>query len=219
MRTIVYVDGYNLYYGLLRKSKYKWLDLFSLFQNHVLDGSANVTEVRYYTAPVKQSMSDDPDSPQRQRIYLEALRRMPPRKVTIVEGKMMQSTPFWRLAAPIPEAPSLEKVQVLNFTEKKTDVNLATDMLSAAWLGVCEQVVLCSNDSDMEGALKSISTHLPHIRIGLVAPIPGNDHRRISNDLKSFAHWSKILSPVHLQNAQLPSVITHSKPIKKPDIW
>jgi hypothetical protein len=39
MRTIVYVDGYNLYYGLLRKSAYKWLDLYSLFQNHVLHQS------------------------------------------------------------------------------------------------------------------------------------------------------------------------------------
>jgi hypothetical protein len=53
MRTIVYVDGYNLYYGLLRKSPHKWLDLYSLFQNHVLD-QADVLEVRYYTAPIKE---------------------------------------------------------------------------------------------------------------------------------------------------------------------
>jgi len=31
VKTIVYVDGYNLYYGLLRKSPHKWLDLFALF--------------------------------------------------------------------------------------------------------------------------------------------------------------------------------------------
>lgn len=30
LRTFVYVDGYNLYYGLLRKTKFKWLDLFAL---------------------------------------------------------------------------------------------------------------------------------------------------------------------------------------------
>lgn len=221
MRTIVYVDGYNLYYGLLRKSAYKWLDLFALFQNHVLDSAAEVIEVRYYTAPVKKEMSDDPQSSQRQRIYLEALRRMPPQKVTIIEGKMAKSTPFWRLVTPISiqGEPDIEKVQVVNFTEKKTDVNLATDMLSAAWLGNCEQVVLCSNDSDMEGALRNIRTHLPHIKIGLVAPISGDDNRKISTDLKNLAHWSKILSPVHLQNSQLPPVISHSKPIKKPEKW
>ena len=27
MRTIVYIDGFNLYYGLLRHSPHKWLDL------------------------------------------------------------------------------------------------------------------------------------------------------------------------------------------------
>lgn len=217
MRTIVYVDGYNLYYGLLRKSPYKWLDLFSLFQNHVLDASAEVIEVRYYTAPVKAGMSDDPISPQRQRIYLQALRTMHPCKVFIVEGKMMRTEPFWRLVNPIPEAPHIEKVKVFNFTEKKTDVNLATDMLSAAWRGICDQVVLCSNDSDMEGALKNIKDHLPNIRVGLVAPISGN--RKISKDLKTQAHWAKILSPVHLQNAQLPDIVLHSKPIKKPQQW
>ena len=26
-RTIVYIDGFNLYYGLLRFTSYKWLDI------------------------------------------------------------------------------------------------------------------------------------------------------------------------------------------------
>lgn len=30
MATIVYVDGFNLYYGALRGSPYKWLDLEAL---------------------------------------------------------------------------------------------------------------------------------------------------------------------------------------------
>jgi 6-hydroxy-3-succinoylpyridine 3-monooxygenase len=220
MRTIVYVDGYNLYYGLLRRSPYKWLDLFSLFQNNVLLSSTEVLEVRYYTAPVKGAMSDDPESPIRQRIYLQALKKMPPHKVKIIEGSMMSSTPYQRLVDKIPAAPELESVKVHNFTEKKTDVNLATDMLSDAWRGRCDQVVLCSNDTDFEGALTSIRSHLPSIRVGLVAPIPGNDHRKINNDLKNKAHWSKLLSTVHLQSAQLPPIIqTGKKPIMKPDNW
>ena len=31
MRTTIYVDGFNLYYGALRRSPYKWLDLRTLF--------------------------------------------------------------------------------------------------------------------------------------------------------------------------------------------
>ena len=29
-KTIVYIDGYNLYYGLLKGTAYKWLDLLAL---------------------------------------------------------------------------------------------------------------------------------------------------------------------------------------------
>ena len=68
MRTVVYVDGYNLYYGLLRRTKLKWLDLFALFRDHVLDSSAELVQVRYYTAPVLGRMCDSAESPQRQRL-------------------------------------------------------------------------------------------------------------------------------------------------------
>ena len=36
MKTIAYIDGYNLYYSLLRGSPYKWLDV-------VVAGGADVT--------------------------------------------------------------------------------------------------------------------------------------------------------------------------------
>ncbi|MBN3495478.1 hypothetical protein [Vibrio neptunius] len=36
MKTIVYVDGFNFYYGLLRHSPYKWLDLVKLFEQELL---------------------------------------------------------------------------------------------------------------------------------------------------------------------------------------
>ena len=33
MKTVVYIDGFNLYYGSLRGTRYKWLDLAALFKN------------------------------------------------------------------------------------------------------------------------------------------------------------------------------------------
>ena len=182
MRTIAYIDGYNLYYGLLRKSKFKWLDVYALFRDHELSGSTELVEVRYYTAPMLGKMSDDLKSPIRQRRYLQVLRKMHPIGLTLIEGRIVASTPFQRLIHPILEAPHLKKVQVLDFNEKKTDVNIAIDMVDGAWKKSYDQVVLCSNDSDLEGALRSIKEHHPHIRIGLVAPISGDDPRKISND-------------------------------------
>ena len=218
MRTVVYVDGYNLYYGLLRKTTLKWLDLFALFRDHVLDPEAELIQVRYYTAPVLGRMCDSPESPQRQRRYLQALRKMYPEKIAIIEGKILATTPFQRLVKPIAEAPDLQMVQVYDFNEKKTDVNLAADLIAGAWTGAYDQAVVCSNDTDLEAALSTVRQHHPSIRLGVVAPIPGDDHRRISTDLSRHAHWSKPLSPVHLKNAQLPERIPHSA-LHKPDTW
>ena len=70
MRTVVYIDGFNLYYSLLRRTSLKWLDIVALFRDHALGSNSQVVQVRYYTAPVLARMSDDPQSVQRQRIYL-----------------------------------------------------------------------------------------------------------------------------------------------------
>lgn len=218
MRTIAYIDGYNLYYGLLRKSQYKWLDVYALFRDQVLNQSSDLVEVRYYTAPMLGKMSDDLESPIRQRRYLQALRKMHPIGLTLIEGRIVASTPFQRLIRPIPEAPHLRKVQVLDFNEKKTDVNIASDMINGAWLKTYDQAVLCSNDSDLEGALRSIKEHHPHIRIGLVAPISGDDPRKISSDLARFSDWKKILSTTLLSRSQLPDRIPSSH-LSKPAAW
>jgi uncharacterized LabA/DUF88 family protein len=218
LRTIAYIDGYNLYYGLLRKSQYKWLDVYALFRDQVLNQSSDLVEVRYYTAPMLGKMSDDLESPIRQRRYLQALRKMHPIGLTLIEGRIVASTPFQRLIRPIPEAPHLQKVQVLDFNEKKTDVNIASDMINGAWLKTYDQAVLCSNDSDLEGALRSIKEHHPHIRIGLVAPISGDDPRKISSDLARFSDWKKILSTTHLSRSQLPDRISSSH-LAKPAAW
>ena len=218
MRTIAYIDGYNLYYGLLRKSQYKWLDVYALFRDQALNQSSDLVEVRYYTAPMLGKMSDDLESPIRQRRYLQALRKMHPIGLTLIEGRIVASTPFQRLIRPIPEAPHLQKVQVLDFNEKKTDVNIASDMINGAWLKTYDQAVLRSNDSDLEGALRSIKEHHPHIRIGLVAPISGDDPRKISSDLARFSDWKKILSTTHLSRSQLPDRIPSSH-LAKPTAW
>lgn len=174
-----------------------------------------VTEVRYYTAPVLGRMSDDPKSTQRQRQYLQALRRMYPQRLVIVEGRIQASKPYLRLAKLIPQLPELQMVQVIDFNEKKTDVNLAADLITGAWTGLYEQAVICSNDSDLEGALAAVKAHHPNLHIGIVAPISGESHRHISGDLTKYADWRKILSLVHIASSQLPEVIPNSD-IQKP---
>jgi len=116
---------------------------------------------------------------------------------------MMASTRYLRLVNSIQQVPEMTRVQVHVLNEKNTDVNLASDLITGAWTGEYEQAVICTNDTDISGALSVIRKHHSKIILGLIAPIPGNDHRKIATDLINLTNWSKTLSPVHLANAQL----------------
>ena len=63
-RTIVYIDGFNLYYGLLRQcAPFKWLDL-QKFSRRLVSPDNNVVAVKYFTSRVnydpKKSISKSP---------------------------------------------------------------------------------------------------------------------------------------------------------------
>ena len=76
MRTFVYVDGFNLYYGALKGRSWKWLDLPALFAK-VLQPQHDILTVKYFTARVSGTRTD-PSKPQRQDVYLRALQRHRP---------------------------------------------------------------------------------------------------------------------------------------------
>ena len=71
-RTRVYVDGFNIYYGI-RFTPYRWLDLGRLAR--LLVPNVELDAIRYFTARIEAR--DDPDQPQRQTIYLRALQTIP----------------------------------------------------------------------------------------------------------------------------------------------
>ena len=69
----VYVDAFNLYYGCLKDTPYKWLDLARLCQ--VMLPRDGINRIRYFTALVDGKRN--PTSPQRQQTYLRALGTIP----------------------------------------------------------------------------------------------------------------------------------------------
>lgn len=70
-RTAVYIDGFNLYYGALKGTPYKWLDIQALW-GRVLSPVHQVVAVKYFTAKVADTPSK-PGVAQRQQTYLDAL--------------------------------------------------------------------------------------------------------------------------------------------------
>ena len=69
-RVIVYVDGFNLYFGLKEAGFLycKWLDIKRLCID-LLKPNQTLAEVKYFTSRV----SNNPDKQKRQTTYLEAL--------------------------------------------------------------------------------------------------------------------------------------------------
>lgn len=55
--TIVYVDGFNLYYGLLRNTPWRWLDL-GAFADRLAGRQREVRQIRYFTARIKPNPND-----------------------------------------------------------------------------------------------------------------------------------------------------------------
>ncbi|MDZ7801215.1 MAG: hypothetical protein U5K81_10550 [Trueperaceae bacterium] len=95
MRTRVYVDGFNLYYGALRGTPYKWLDLSTLHGR--LLPKNRIDPIYYCTARVT-GRAHDPDQPVRQDVYLRALQTIP--NLTVVEGTFLSQEKKMPLVSP-----------------------------------------------------------------------------------------------------------------------
>jgi hypothetical protein len=114
-RAIVYIDGFNLYYGALKGTPYKWLDVVALARRLVPNDRLGA--VRYFTARVRPHPGD-PQQPQRQQAYLRALGALP--LVTIHLGHYLSHVTRMPLADPRPGGP--RTVEVIKTEEKGSNV-------------------------------------------------------------------------------------------------
>lgn len=166
----VYVDGFNLYYGCLKGTPYKWLDIEALA--HRLLPDHDINRIRYFTAKV----GDRPRRPgmaQRQATYLRALSTSP--TINIHLGHFLTSRVRMPLAAPPADGPST--VEVIKTEEKGSDVNLATYLLADAFREDCEVQLLITNDSDLQEPVRLVKDELG-IPVGVANPHPADRRSR-----------------------------------------
>jgi hypothetical protein len=152
MRTIIYVDGFNLYFRLLvNRPAAKWLNVKALAEK-LLDPANVVTGVKYYTARVSGRI--DATAPARQQIYLDALGTVA--EISIHLGSFLLSEKFASLVKPPEFRPRVtlappwpDVVKVIKVEEKGSDVNLASHLLLDAFQGNFDVAAVLSNDSDL----------------------------------------------------------------------
>lgn len=106
MRTNFYVDGFNLYYGCLRNTPYRWLNLVALCRRS-FPTTNTLRRVRYFTARVGRSPSD-PQQHIRQQTYLRALALLP--ELTIHYGHLLRSDTDLQLVSPPAGGPATARV-------------------------------------------------------------------------------------------------------------
>lgn len=98
MRTWVYVDGLNLYYGALKGTNLKWLNLVELARV-LLPATHTIEKLKYFTAPVSGVV--DTDAPRRQQTYISALETLP--EVQVYKGRFIVKS-IWRPLLNLPIA-------------------------------------------------------------------------------------------------------------------
>lgn len=183
MITNVYIDGFNLYYGSLKNTPFRWLDLLALCTQ--LLPQDEIKRIRYFTAKVKGSLHD-PQAPNRQDTYFRALKTIPNlsihdegryvqhpicapqyplvyrndyNKKQSVKPKMVDTPDICAYITDGSSKPGRppNNVYVLKTEEKGSDVNLATFLLTDCFEDDYEQAVVVSNDSDLVLPVKIVA--------------------------------------------------------------
>lgn len=220
MRTIVYIDGFNLYYRMLKdRPDSKWLNPLALASN-VLQAGHQISRVNYYIARVS-ARAHDPLAPARQATYLNALGSVP--EVAIHEGAFMTSQPWMQLVKP-PECrpngyawtePTPDLVRVIKSEEKGSDVNLGVHLVRDAFINAFDVAVVITNDTDLVEPIR-IAVQEAGKRVGLLVPV-----KYPSQSLMNAASFFLRIRPGHLLKSQFPStiVLADGSQITRPQSW
>jgi hypothetical protein len=147
MRSILYVDGFNFYYGVTRFWKDRnfslaglgWCDFAALATRHF--GPLGILEVKYFTSPVTRNVqleSHLAGEHKRYSTWMRAVRTV--RNLHVIEGFYKENY------RENPDSPLKSR------QEKQTDVNIGIEMILDALgptAGPPNRVLVLSDDSDL----------------------------------------------------------------------
>ena len=138
-RVIVYVDGFNFYYGLKKNphwKRYYWLDIVSFFEKF-MKPEQELLCVKYFSAKPNNN-----DKALRQNAFFQANKENP--KFQLILGKYFHKT--------IQCYHCGNTIQT--YEEKESDVRIATQIVNDANNHNCDVAILVSADSDMLPAVE-----------------------------------------------------------------
>ena len=204
IRVVVYVDGFNLYYGLKECGwrRYYWLNI-AMLAERLAKPDQTVVGVKYFTSRVS-STPTDPEKARRQETYIEALQTQ--RGMQIFYGNYRQKPVTCRKCG----------CSWLQREEKRTDVNIAVKMMTDAFQDAFDTAMLLTGDSDLSGAIERVRALFPAKRI-----VVGFPPQRVSKRLRQVASAYLDIRRNMLAQCQFTDTVT--KPdghvLQRPASW
>ena len=199
--VIVYVDGFNLYFGLRSKgwNRYYWLDIRLLAQN-LMKPNQQLLLTKYFTARI----AGPPDKEERQSIYIGALETLS--DFQIFYGKYQLNPRQCSHCGFEDEVPN----------EKMTDVNIAVEILKDAYQDKFDAALFISADSDLVPPVKTVRELFCEKRVVIACP-PG----RYSITLANSADGSFVIGRAKLAKSLLPDEVEKADGyiLRCPPLW
>ena len=200
-RVIVYIDGYNLYFGLFdaRLKTSRWLDLHGV-STSLLKPGQRLDLVRYFTTSVR----NDPHAAKRQAIFVDALRA---RGGIEIDFGLFLSKPVTCRSC---------NAQWSKNEEKRTDVNIAVRLLNDAYDDRFDMAMVISGDSDLVPIVESVRERFPRKRVIVASP-----PKRWSTALAQSAHAAFQVSRAAIRSNRLPDplVTPEGVTLRAPHGW
>lgn len=199
-RVIVYVDGFNLYFGMMDAGldNCKWLNIDKLVRSY-LTPNQELIAIKYFTSRI----NNNPQKQKRQITYLEAIETT---GIKIIYGlykaKYIECDNCghnWNIA-----------------NEKMTDVNIATHLLIDAFEDNYDTAILVSGDSDLVPPIKAVHQKFPVKTVSVFFP-----PKRHNNTVAGSAKGSLVIGKKRLVDSQLKDTIVKEDGyvLKKPIEW
>lgn len=205
-RTYIYVDAFNFYYGAVKNTNYKWVNIYNLCK-HLLPKN-DIVKIKYFTAVVS-ARKNDLSQPVRQKVFLRALETISCLK--IYYGHFLTHAQHLPLVKP---KGGKQYSHVYKTEEKGSDVNLAVHLLYDAFKDNYDIAVIISNDSDLYEAIKIVKEEFKK-KIGILNP-----QKYPSKKLLPLVNFYKPIRSGVLQASLFPNKLKDEKGrFHKPKEW
>lgn len=240
-RVIVYIDWFNVYHSMDDKfgKKYNWLNYKKLSEKFLESGD-EIVNIKYFTAMYdptiwnwkfsKKKSNKDIDRERKHKLYIQALKTQwvetilwqyqrvkknfssandileifPPHVKDFLQRYMKSETTF------------KDKFNITYYTleEKKTDVNIAVDIVSDAFLNLYDKAILITWDNDISPAISTVKENMDK-EFTVVFPFWWK-----WKSLKKVCDKICYLAESHLQDSQFPDkFVDWTTVFQRPEDW